>query len=500
MVNALAGTGKTTTVLWGAGDRVPDDISVSKEQKDIIKEMRKYRGNIAACAFNRSIADELKERAPKGVECGTSNSFGHRAWANHVGKVQVDGWKNGKLCKELLGQRFDWKERSRIMSAVSDIVGLCKGYLFDPITDDRINMIGRDISVDGMGAMKWICDRFDIDDDPVVLEYAQKTFAKSYETKNLIDFDDQIFLPIWYNIPITKYDHLIVDEVQDLNKAKQELAFRMGKYITCVGDVNQAIYGFSGADSEAMDNLWLRMKESDPNSIQLPMTVTRRCPKLVVAKANMYVPELKAAPKAKDGIVSDISVSDFKAMYEKYPSMIICRVNAPLASLAFGLLAKNVRCYIQGKDIGTGLKDEMKRTKESDISIALTKVYERIEKKKMEIAQRDFVDDSQIEALNDKMKCIDILASDVDTIEQFNEKVDTLFKNSGGPRDIRLSSVHKAKGLEHEKVFIYGADRLTLKAKTAMQAKQERNLAYVAYTRSRNELYSVFPDKEEVDD
>lgn len=502
MVNALAGTGKTTTVLWGAGGRVPDDISVSSEQKKIIKEMRKHRGSIAACAFNRSIANELKDRAPMGVECNTSNGFGHRLWCNYIGvsSLAPDAFKNGKLCKEIIGQNYPWKERLRIMNAASSIVDLCKGYLFDPTAQEATNVISNDMVADGIGVMKWLCQRFDVDSDPAVFEYAQKTFIKSVDTKNIIDWNDQVFMPIWYDIPINKYNHLIVDEVQDLNRAKQELAFRMGEYITCVGDVNQAIYGFSGADSDAMNSLWERMVACDAESIQLPMTITRRCPKLVVKKANFYVPELRAAKDAKDGIVRDIRTTEFFNMYDKEPSMILCRVNAPLTSLAFGLIAKKVRCYIQGRDIGTGLKKELKSTGCDDISSALVKVYERIDKKKMELAQREFVDDVLLEALNDKMKCIDILCEDIDTIKDFEIKVDTLFKDSGGPNDIRLSSIHKAKGLEHNKVFIYNADKLKLKAKSAFQAKQENNLAYVAYTRSQNELYSVFPEREEDDE
>lgn len=499
MVNALAGTGKTTTVLWGAGDRVPDDISVSSEQKDIIKEMRKHRGTIAACAFNKSIAMELQERAPRGVECATSNAFGHRAWCRfmEVSKLEPDALKNRRLCREELGQRFNFKERVRIECAVDDIVGFCKNFLFDPCASDKVNHINDDISLDGIGAMRYLCDTYGIDSDPVVLEFAQKIFKKGVDAKGYIDWDDQVFMPLWYNVPLQVFDHLIVDECQDLNRAKQELAFRMGKYITCVGDVNQAIYGFSGADAEAMQNLWKRMVNADKKSSQLPMTITRRCPKLVVQKANIFVPELRARDDAPNGIVADISERKFMDQVMKEPSMVVCRVNAPLTSLAFKMIARGVRCYIQGRDIGTGIKSEIKRTGEQNLSTAVAKVHDRIERKKMEIGQRDFVDEAAIEALTDKMICIDILSGDCDNVQEFCDAVDKLFKDSGGPNDIRLSSVHKAKGLEHEKVYVYKADKLRLKTKKAYQAKQENNLAYVAYTRSKSELYSVFEEQED---
>jgi hypothetical protein len=41
MVNALAGCGKTTTGLWGLGDRVKKGVIITQEQKAIVEEMRR---------------------------------------------------------------------------------------------------------------------------------------------------------------------------------------------------------------------------------------------------------------------------------------------------------------------------------------------------------------------------------------------------------------------------------------------------------------------------
>jgi superfamily I DNA/RNA helicase len=53
---------------------------------------------------------------------------------------------------------------------------------------------------------------------------------------------------------------------------------------------------------------------------------------------------------------------------------------------------------------------------------------------------------------------------------------------------IILSTIHKSKGLEADRVFIARPDKLPLKVKKAWQAKQEKNLEYVAITRAKNEL------------
>jgi len=496
MVNALAGTGKTSTGTWGLGQRVPRGLSVSEEQKAIIRIMRGYRGSQAACAFNKSIAMELSDRAPSTCDCATSNAFGHRAWARHLdSKLNVDGLKNRKLCRELIGQSLPWKERMRVESAVDALVSLCKCYLFDPITSERDNDIGGEC-VDGLAALYWLCDRFDIDRDPCVLDYACRTFTKGVEPNSYIDYDDQNFLPIYHNVQLPKFGHLLVDEVQDLNRAKQEMAFRMGEQITAVGDKHQAIYGFSGADSEAMDRMWARMVEMDGEAKSLPLTITRRCPKSVVRLANTIVPALRAAEDAEEGEVNMMSEEEFHKIVGDVPSMVVCRTNAPITSLAFKLLAQGKRCYIQGRDIGSGIKAEVKRTGENILSAALAKVNDRIDRRKIEISQREFPDDAQIEALDDKLACIRILAGDADTVEEFFAHVDNLFKDYGSKDDTRLSSVHKAKGLEHPIVHIYKANKLQLRTKKAFQNEQERNLAYVAYTRSMHSLTRVYEEKE----
>jgi superfamily I DNA/RNA helicase len=62
---------------------------------------------------------------------------------------------------------------------------------------------------------------------------------------------------------------------------------------------------------------------------------------------------------------------------------------------------------------------------------------------------------------------------------------------------IVLSTVHKSKGLEADRVFIARPDKMPLPTKKAWQYQQEMNLKYVAITRAKYEL--VF-DPEWVDD
>lgn len=509
LVDAKAGTGKTTTAMFGLGVKVPKGMKMSDEQKEIIKLMRSFKWeSCAAQAFNRDIAEELKGRVPEGVTAATCNSFGNTAWLAHLKRlhgdtkrVKVDAFKSNSLFREI-ATRIPYKERMKLEGSVCGLVNHCKSYLIDPVAEEN--------------RVRWLADRFDLDLDAQILDYVQQVFKMGLDGTNVIDYNDQIFLPIWHGVRIPKYDLVLVDELQDLNVAKQEFAFRMaGKYIVGIGDVNQAIYGFSGADSDAMTHFSIRMLEATDSGTdlgcagytKLPLTITRRNPKSVVREANRYVPELRAADDAEEGIVESVKESSFidDLCEDKEGRMILCRVNAPLASLAFRLIARNRRCFIQGKDIGSGIKSTVKSTKEDNLSRAVGKAIEKINKKIEEIQKKPFPDESKVESLKDRVYCIQFLSDGCTSIDQFCGKVDSLFKDSGAPGDHQLSSVHKSKGLEKKHVCIYKPSKLPFlpgmrknrDGTPGFQAQQERNLAYVAYTRSMYQLSFVVEDRKE---
>jgi superfamily I DNA/RNA helicase len=509
LVQALAGTGKTTTSVFGLGKKVPKGMILSDEQKEIVKAMRvmKYK-TCAAMAFNRSIASVLQERTRDipGVEAATSNAFGNRAWTEFLGsRPKVDGNKNRILFRELAGQ-MSWKEKTAMEGPVAKLVSLCKCNLLEPTNENLVAL----------------CDEFDEEVDLKVFDFVEKVYQKGVETKNMIDYDDQLFMPIYYDIPLKQFDIVLVDELQDLNRAKQELAFRLARLgIVGVGDEHQAIYGFSGADSQAMGRFGVRMQEAVLSYLKdesgstdfgmygyrvLPLTMTRRCPKEIVRVANKYVPEFRATDDAPDGEVLRMNEGQMvsELISQEEGKMVLCRTNAPLASLAFKLIAEDRRCYIQGKDIGVGIKRDVERTKEQDLKIAVVKACEMIEKKISDLTSRPFPNESKIDALRDRINCIQYISQGCETLKNFMDRVDSLFQDAGLPNDIQLSTVHKAKGLEHKNVVIYKPSKLPLiisgkgRKVPKFQVQQEYNLAYVAYTRSMDKL--IFAEEESAED
>ena len=73
-------------------------------------------------------------------------------------------------------------------------------------------------------------------------------------------------------------------------------------------------------------------------------------------------------------------------------------------------------------------------------------------------------------------------------IEDLKLKIQSIF--SDDIEGIILSTVHKAKGLEADRVFIVRPDLLpmTKNIRSQWERQQENNLTYVAITRARKEL------------
>lgn len=83
------------------------------------------------------------------------------------------------------------------------------------------------------------------------------------------------------------YDHVIVDEYQDLNRAEQELLDLLSAHgaTAIVGDVDQSIYRFRYANPEGI----AEYQVGHPATHDENLTECRRCPKRVVAIADRLI-------------------------------------------------------------------------------------------------------------------------------------------------------------------------------------------------------------------
>ena len=103
------------------------------------------------------------------------------------------------------------------------------------------------------------------------------------------------------------------------------------------------------------------------------MTVTRRCPPVVVEYAQSFVPDFECVPEtwqayqawrlnpegeqpAEFGVVKHGSRLEYERGH-----MVLCRTNAPLISVAYGLIAQNIPVKVQGREFGQDLAKLIKK-------------------------------------------------------------------------------------------------------------------------------------------
>jgi len=466
VLNAVAGSGKTTTIVEAAKLLPPNATATF-------------------VAFNKAIALELASRLPSHVRSQTLNSMGFGAWVRHCsGKLVVDGMKTRKIVDRLVPEN----ELKLYSQALPRVVGLAKSAGIVPT-----GSTGHSLTDDSDYSWHEMLNFHDIQlTDKArperLIELARIVLAESIRSAcSVVDFDDQLYMPVIAQARFFQNDFLFVDEAQDVNmvqRAMIRMALKRTGRLIAVGDPCQAIYGFRGADHDALELIKNRF-----SAIELPLSISYRCPKAVVALAQKYVPHIMAHEAAIEGSVDrpkEFAMANFKPN-----DVVVCRCTAPVVALAYKLIRNKVSCFVMGREIGQGLVSIVDKMKASDVDDLRGKLdtYRLRETARLETAKQD----AKVDALNDRLDTIEVfidgLGEDDRSILRLLNDISALFSNNMQAAAVKLMTIHKSKGLEADRVFILDfALNEKFMAKQSNQQKQECNLVYVAITRSKREL------------
>lgn len=469
VINALAGSGKTSTIV-NAVKLIPSTC------------------NALFIAFNKEIVKELEKKLAgvKNVQVKTLHSLGLLMIRRNLGtNIEIDEYKYRtfikKNIKQLSSADFD-KMTTKLMQQYTDnVIQLCDLGRYNlaqcekdllqvsarhdiPIIDDECNAV--------LNVMKW-----------------------GRENTTSIDFTDMVWLPYELTLnPIgLQYDYIFIDECQDLNAAQRELflrCFRRGTRFIAVGDKKQAIYSFAGADAESFAKL-----QNLPNTTTLPLPISYRCPKKVVNLANQFVDTMECREGAPDGeIVHNVSIKDIHD-----GDMVLCRTKMPLIKLYMRYLRMGVKSYVRGQDIGLNLLRMVDKTEQIVLNVSLQKdgVFARLyddlfeERNRLMIKRGMDLEDAtlsnQIMNKYDSIKALEILAEGLTSARDLHDRIENMFAESAD--GVCLSTIHKAKGLEANNVYILCKTLMPSRLATQdWEKEQEQNLMYVAYTRAKYKL------------
>lgn len=461
MVNAVAGSGKTFSLL---------------------ECMKIVKGNSIFVAFNKSIATELATKVPSHVTASTLHSFGLKAIIKNNGYVKVDKKKLSKIMQRIPAVSFldgmDGPEKADVFrkrQMITDLISIWKNTLIDYNNDKEVAESANHYSVNY---------------DPAILGLARSIMEKSIANRRFVDFDDMIYLPVAMKYSLPTFDNVFVDECQDLNRSQIEMILRMVKKpngrIIAVGDPKQSIYGFRGADTDAMP----RIKEV-LDAKELPLSVCYRCPTSHIELAKELVPYIEASPFAKEGSVEHITSDQFnvKVDAEKEP-LVLCRTNAPMISYALKLIKEGRKAHVRGSDIGSYLRGIIIGFQAQSIAELNIKIDEW-ENSQLEFLTKRWASVAVRETVIDYADCMREFAKQSANPFDVVKTIDRVF--SDAIDGTIFSSVHRAKGLEADTVYIIRPDQLPLirKEQKEWELEQEYNLKYVALTRSKDKLVFV---------
>lgn len=483
VIDAKAGSGKTTTIV--------EALSFIPSTKKTI-----------FLAFNKEIATTIKGKVPSYIDSLTLNSLGYRAWTKFVGKrVDVDGNKLNEIGRALktsfgyigsdatgealvyqkaLYQTVNLAKKAKVVGLVPAAVKEAKGLVEDNIKNwedlaERFNIDFSDLNVD-----------FD-----EVVGVARDILRRSIRNKMVVDYDDQFYMPLIYDMTWPKYDFVLVDEAQDVSDIQRVILSKLltsTSRLIAVGDMNQSIYGFRGANPNSLE-----MIVEEFSAQILPLSISYRCSKSVVRLAQTIVPTIEPSDTAPEGEVK--TLEEFGAETFKADDMIVCRNMAPLLKLAYNLLSQKRHCIVRGRDIGQGLIVLIDKLKAKDIPDLLLKIKDWCKNETARAIAKD--PDANLNNIEDKAASLTVLAesSENQTIQTLKQELTALFQ-IGEKEDkkdvVILSSIHRSKGLEAERVFILNRELMPSRyAKKAWELKQEQNLEYVAITRAKHSLFFI---------
>lgn len=449
VVEALAGTGKTTTAIE-ALNRLP------RGQRALL------------CAFNKSIADELEARAPRGVKVQTLHSLGagllYRAWGRspldprrpyrHL-SMAVSEWRSEREGAPMLTPSVE-RELAAVLS-------LCKSRLVESVEEIGHELTRAAITLPSGVALTdaaWMIAR--------ALDLA-------VEQDGTTHYDDMVYVPARLGLRGAQYDVVFVDETQDMSRAQlvlAQLALKESGRLVLIGDRHQAIYGWRGADTGSMKRMTREL-----NATVLPLSITRRCPRSVVALARRIVPAFEAATDAPEGTVQTCPLSHVEWTEG---DLVVSRLNAPLARCALAAIRQGKRARIQGKEFAQVFRawaGSFGARRVCDL-LQVARAWVQTELTKLTADEQDVAED-----LLDRVATLEALSEGCSTVEELFARLDKLFSDEGP--GLLFSSTHRAKGMERDRVFVLA---WTFKPDAS---EEGANLWYVAITRAKRSLTLV---------
>ena len=257
LVFAGAGSGKTRVLTYKVWHLIKENLFKPNE--------------ILALTFTNKAAAEMKVRIQESISCdgvnvGTFHSIGARMLRMHIASLN-DNYNSSFTIYDTVDQKSVIKEVIENLN-LSEFKELNIGFLKMQIDKFKnANLSIKDIESKAQT----------FEDEKIAEVY--KAYCDTLKSNNALDFNDLLLLPIRLlkeNKKILDYyqnswKYVLVDEFQDTNSPQFEIVSLLaGKHqnITVVGDDDQSIYGWRGAN---IDNILTNFQDVFAKNIEIKL-------------------------------------------------------------------------------------------------------------------------------------------------------------------------------------------------------------------------------------
>ncbi|MCD6066900.1 MAG: ATP-dependent helicase [Bacteroidetes bacterium] len=465
-INAVAGSGKTTTVIEYA-------------------KTRPKTARILYLAFNRSVKSEAKkkfeEKGMLNVKVETAHSLAHKNVVyRHNYKVRNQGYKTHEIA-ELLNITGDGEKHTEYVVAnhINKFIAyFCNSdkrkvqdlnYL-DTISDEKVHAFVAKFYPYIETQARLLLNKMDKGE----IEITHDFYLKKFQLGN----------------PQLNYDYILFDEGQDASPAMLDIFLKQEATKVIVGDTHQQIYGWRHAVNS--------LEKADFKTFHL--STSFRFSQDIASLANAIL-DWKAH-LAKHQPVSIKGEGDHKAYKTK---AIIARTNLGLLLKAIEYVTEkkkikhiyfegNINSYTYAED-GASLYDVLNlyNGKNHLIRDALIKSMKDLGE------LEEYIDKTEDVQLKMMVEIVKEYGNEIpDIIKAIKEK--HIDGDQKGKADIIFSTVHRCKGMEYDAIqlvndFITEESIEKLKAGSkekelnVSKLNEEINLLYVAVTRTKNSIH-----------
>lgn len=521
LVNALAGSGKSTTACMLSEHSKTSDLyiafnaSVVEEFKKKIKNPKTKVMTMHSLAYSimlYNVEQESKDSGEKPKGFGSQRS---------KRTVNLDNFKPHKILDEEITKRYgryiEFAKRGFLKDNYVNLYNLCRLTLTDMSSNKDVSRL-----IDDHVLFLYYGDEGysapDISEITSTLKILDTKSRQQFETQGVIDFTDML----WITFNKLKYDNwevpywalytnIYVDECQDFSNIQLNfLKFikrAKGRYIF-IRDFHQAIYNFAGSNAQAFNQIPKMFAPIE--SFDLP--ICYRCAKSHLSRVNReYGIPILPRDDAPNGFVKTIEKSKISE-YAKAGDMVISRKNKWIAEVVLDLARNGTPIFIEDKEMVGAIKRQILSSKCTSVGTLekfLQKVISNYNKKLFEIVSKNVREggheEERLEAVAETNSKIDNTSflleilegylenhASSDSVSKFSNFIDKLLNTTPSPNCVRLCSIHKAKGLEATNVFVLNEAKINYDFRNSKEQNiQEKNLSYIATTRAKEGLYLV---------